>query len=165
MTPRIRSAAVREASLLSAPRSLNEFVTCRFSYLTLTEAPVSAESLGAGSMGVRRTRPAMVLRAASMSASVIAIPYLLTRLTSSTAQSPRHRRVPTGGQLARASCVRTVSSPPAGGFEEEGSHERRRTTTNRRVNRAQAARLRPLRQPRAVRRCAVTPGDCLHHRR
>src|SRR5262249_60046696 len=158
MTPRIRSAAVSEASLLSAPRSLNEFVTWRFSYFTLTEAPVSTESFGAGSMGVRRTRPAMVLRAASTSASVIAMPYLLICLTSC-------QSVPTGRPLTRASCVRTVYSPLAGGFEEEGSHERRRTTTNRRVNRAQATRLRPLRQPRAVRGRAVTPGDCVHHRR
>src|SRR5262252_7179458 len=115
MTPRVHSAAVREASLLSAPRSLNEFVTWRFSYLTLTDAPVSAESFGAGSMGVRRTRPAMVLRAASTSASVIAMPYLQGTAPAGT--------VPTGGQLTRASCVRTVYSPLAGGFEEEGSHE------------------------------------------
>ena len=40
---------------MSAPRSLNELVTCRFSYLTNTCAPVSAESFGAGSIGVRST--------------------------------------------------------------------------------------------------------------
>ena len=45
ITPRARSAASSEASLLSAPRSLNELVTWRFSYLTKTSAPVSAESL------------------------------------------------------------------------------------------------------------------------
>jgi hypothetical protein len=38
--------------------------------LTKTSAPVSAESGGAGSIGVRSTWPAIVRRAASMSASV-----------------------------------------------------------------------------------------------
>src|SRR5213075_3248200 len=50
-------------------RSLNELVTWRFSYLTKTSAPVSADSRGAGSIGVRSTWPAMTRRAASMSAS------------------------------------------------------------------------------------------------
>ena len=68
MTPRARSAAVSEASLVRAPRSLNELVTWRFSYLTKTSAPVSADSRGAGSIGVRSTWPAMTRRAASMSA-------------------------------------------------------------------------------------------------
>src|SRR5258708_39245297 len=67
MTPHARFEGESDDSLLSAPRSLNEFVTCRFSYLTSTEAPVSAESLGAGSIGVCSTWPAMVARAASMS--------------------------------------------------------------------------------------------------
>src|SRR5580658_4873034 len=70
MTPRRRSSALSEASLTQAPRSLNELVTCRFSYLTKTSAPVSADSGGAGISGVRSTWPAMVRRAASMSASV-----------------------------------------------------------------------------------------------
>src|SRR5262249_5900567 len=70
MTPRSRAAAGSDASLLRAPRSLNELVTWRFSYLTNTSAPVRAESLGAASMGVRSTFPAIVRRAASMSAMV-----------------------------------------------------------------------------------------------
>jgi len=70
---RARAAASSEASLLSAPRSLNELVTWRFSYFTWTSAPVSAESLGAGSIGVRNTWPAIVRRAASMSATVTLI--------------------------------------------------------------------------------------------
>ncbi len=70
MTPRARSSAVSEASLVRAPRSLNELVTWRFSYLTNTSAPVSADSRGAGSIGVRSTWPAMTRRAASMSAKV-----------------------------------------------------------------------------------------------
>src|SRR5215467_10003768 len=121
MTPRVRSAAVREASLLSAPRSLKEFVTWRFSYLTLTEAPVSADSFGAGSMGVRRRRPAMIRRAASTSASVMAITLPLLSLLPDGSDTPDSQRArgPTSGQLARASCGQTVYSPPAGGFEEE----------------------------------------------
>src|SRR5215831_5036922 len=74
MTPRARAASPSDASLLTAPRSLNELVTCMFSYLTCTSAPVSAESLGAGSMGVRNTCPAMVRRAASISAMVTLMP-------------------------------------------------------------------------------------------
>ena len=48
ITPRARSAASSEASLLSAPRSLNELVTCRFSYLTI--------DLGAGERRKLRRR-------------------------------------------------------------------------------------------------------------
>src|SRR6476660_7713182 len=77
MTPRVRSAALKAASLLTAPRSLNELVTWRFSYFTHTCAPVSAESFGAGSIGVRKTCAPMVRRAASMSASVIVIARVL----------------------------------------------------------------------------------------
>src|SRR5262245_9366707 len=70
MTPRARSPGVSEDSLLTAPRSLKELVTWRFSYLTKTSAPVSADSFGAGSMGVRSTWPAMARRAFSISANV-----------------------------------------------------------------------------------------------
>src|SRR6188768_475575 len=73
MTPRARSGAVSEASLLIAPRSLKELVTCKFSYLTKTWARVSADSRGAGNMGVRSTCPAMTPRAAWMSARVTPI--------------------------------------------------------------------------------------------
>src|SRR5262249_33159559 len=82
MTPRPRSATLSDASLLRAPRSLNELVTWRFSYFTYTSAAVSAESLGAGSMGVRNTWPAMVRRAASMSAIVMLMPHLLAALAA-----------------------------------------------------------------------------------
>src|SRR6202049_2288553 len=70
MTPRRRCSALSAASLTQAPRSLNELVTCKFSYLTKISAPVSADSGGDGNSGVRRTWPAMVRRAASISASV-----------------------------------------------------------------------------------------------
>src|SRR5690242_15098166 len=92
MTPRPRSSAESAASLLSAPRSLNELVTCRFSYLTQTCAPVSAESFGAGSIGVRSTCDPIVRRAASISASVTLISYI-PRLRSGEAQEaarPQH---------------------------------------------------------------------------
>src|SRR5262245_14170902 len=82
MTPRSRVAAGSDASLLNAPRSLNELVTWRFSYLTKMSAAVSAESLGAGSMGVRNTWPAMVRRAASMSAIVMLMAHLLATLAA-----------------------------------------------------------------------------------
>src|SRR6478736_4201861 len=110
MTPRARSDGPSEASLLSAPRSLNEFVTCRFSYLTWTFASVRAESFGAGSIGVRTTWPAMVRRAFSMSSSVMLMP----RLRPEFGGLPTHR-----AQIARASCFGTVYSPFAQGFEDE----------------------------------------------
>ena len=54
MIPCERACSPSEASLLKAPRSLKELVTCRFSYFTNTSAPVRSESFGAGSMGVRK---------------------------------------------------------------------------------------------------------------
>src|SRR5215469_6452559 len=69
ITPWARAASVRLHSLVKAPRSLNEFVTWRFSYLTWISAPLRAESRGAGRTGVRNTAPAIVRRARSMSLS------------------------------------------------------------------------------------------------
>jgi hypothetical protein len=60
----------RQRGELDVGAAVNELVTCMFSYLTNTSAPVSAESLGAGSIGVRGTAPASVRRAACTSASV-----------------------------------------------------------------------------------------------
>src|SRR5216684_415197 len=107
MTPRERSASESEASLLSAPRSLNELVTWRFSYLTKTSAPVSAESFGAGSIGVRSTCPAIVRRAASTSAIVT----LMDRLPPGRMPLDHHP------QIDRASGAKAVYSPAAGGFD------------------------------------------------
>src|SRR5215470_13471361 len=70
MTPRLRSASVNDASFTNAPRSLNEFVTCRFSYLTKISAPVAAVRFGAGSIGVRSTCPSITRRATLISSSV-----------------------------------------------------------------------------------------------
>src|SRR5262245_27965170 len=138
ITPRARSASPSAASLLKAPRSLKELVTCRFSYLTKTSAPVSAESFGAGSIGVRSRCPAMVRRAATMSATVTLMLRLPPgRMRPDRAPSP---------QIDRASCLKTVYSPFAEGFDadddsRERRHDRQRTEKDRRVDRAQAPRL------------------------
>src|SRR2546422_10427328 len=126
ITPRARSASDSEISLLNAPRSLNELVTCKFSYLTCTEAPVSAESLGAASIGERAIWPVMARRAASMSANVMLIPLPL----AFPAAAQRRER-------PRASCPRTVYSPFADGFDRKlgtVGHDRQWTSTNRRVD-------------------------------
>src|ERR1700741_2517372 len=93
MTPRARSSALSAASLFTAPRSLNELVPCRFSYLTHTCAPVSADSFGAGSIGVRNTWRPMVRRAASISASVTAILHIPRLRAGEAEQSarPQHK--------------------------------------------------------------------------
>src|SRR5436305_10599809 len=87
MTPRARSSAPSAASLLTAPRSLNELVTCRFSYLTHTCAPVRAERFGAGSIGVRNTCVPMVRRADWISPSVIVMSHI-PRLRTGEAEQP-----------------------------------------------------------------------------
>ena len=52
------------SSLLSAPRSLNEAVNCRFSNFSHTSPPVSADSVRLCRQGVRSTAPAMRAAAA-----------------------------------------------------------------------------------------------------
>ncbi len=69
ITPRPRSSADSESSLLSAPRSLKEAVNCRFSNLRNTSAPVSADSVRLCTNGVRSTAPEMRAAAARMSVS------------------------------------------------------------------------------------------------
>src|SRR6516164_6719854 len=122
ITPCARSSSPRDASLLKAPRSLKELVTCRFSYFTKTSAPVKAESLGAGSIGVRSTCPAMVRRARSMSA-IVTFMWALPQTRSG---------------YYRTSCGGAIYAPPG---RTEGSvyDERQRTTQDRRVDRRQAA--------------------------
>ena len=56
-------------SLLSAPRSLNELVTCKFSYLTKISAPVSSDD--DQRRRCRRMRPSRIVWASSMSLSLI----------------------------------------------------------------------------------------------
>jgi hypothetical protein len=94
MTPRRRSSSLNAESFTNAPRSLNEFVTCRFSYLTKTSAPVRPESFGAASIGVRSAAPASIRRAVSTSARVIVIDCLRVpaQLRSSHARSGAARR-------------------------------------------------------------------------
>src|SRR3569833_4496429 len=91
-TPRWRSASLSDDSLLSAPRSLNELVTWRFSYLTKTSAPVRADSRGAGSIGVRSTAPAMTFLAASISAMVTVTAYARLKDSGETVQHDAERQ-------------------------------------------------------------------------
>ncbi len=67
MTPRLRSSGVSEASLLNAPRSLNDAVNWWFSNLRCTSAPVICESVRECRNGVSITWPRMTSAAASMS--------------------------------------------------------------------------------------------------
>jgi hypothetical protein len=55
--PERRSASESFDSLKSAPRILNEPVTCRNSSLSQTGTPAIAERAGENSIGVRRMRP------------------------------------------------------------------------------------------------------------
>src|SRR6266850_1866117 len=110
MTPRARSAGPNAASLLSAPRSLNELVTCMFSYLTRTEAPVSAESFGAGNIGVRTTWPAMARRAASMSANVTLTTRLLRPVVIRRADSRAHHVARATVPLAQGQSTRHLTA-------------------------------------------------------
>src|ERR1700682_5895892 len=145
MTPRRRCSALSAASLTQAPRSLNEVVTCKFSYLTKISAPVSADSGGDGNSGVRSTWPAMVRRAASISASVtIAV----------TTPCSGGRGFPFGGGAS------TLWRPKI-----EAHHDRFWTGTDRHLARRQAARLRSGRQSGAFRGCAVAAAVGLFHRR
>src|SRR5258706_2836045 len=71
-TPRRRKASGMVSSLLSAPRSLNEAVNCRFSNLRNTSAPVRRDSVRLWSIGVRSIALAMRAAAACTSAGVTA---------------------------------------------------------------------------------------------
>ena len=57
MTPLERASTASDRSLLSAPRSLTEPVSWRFSILSHTRAPEPPARAGENSTGVRRTRP------------------------------------------------------------------------------------------------------------
>src|SRR3989442_6155196 len=129
MTPRERSASDSEASLLSAPRSLNELVTWRFSYLTKTSAPVSAESLGAASIGVCSTCPPMVRRAASMSAIVT----LMDRLRP--AQRSRSNACKSTVPLARKQSILLPPVDSTVRIARKPGHDRQRTEEDPRVDR------------------------------
>src|SRR5919109_622264 len=69
-TPAARSASERVASLLTAPRILNDPVRCRFSALRKRRRPLRRPSVSDEMTGVGRARTAIRDRAASMSASV-----------------------------------------------------------------------------------------------
>ena len=65
------SSGVSAFSLLSAPRSLNDAVNCRFSNLSQTSAPTMSDSVRECTNGVSSTSPAMLSRAARMAARSI----------------------------------------------------------------------------------------------
>src|SRR5712691_10170210 len=69
-TPARRSASVRVASLLTAPRILKEPVRWRFSAFSSTSRPASRDSVSEPKTGVRRAVPSIRRRAAWMSASL-----------------------------------------------------------------------------------------------
>ena len=74
-SPRRRSAARPRSSvrsLLSAPRSLNAAVNCRFSNFTTMPVPSTADSVCERALGVRSTAPAMRSAAARTSSRVTA---------------------------------------------------------------------------------------------
>src|SRR5437588_2580581 len=70
ITPLARVSSDRGSTRLRAPRILYEPVRCRFSYLSQTGPPHSAEKLRDSQHGVWWTRPARRLAAAWTSAKV-----------------------------------------------------------------------------------------------
>src|SRR5688572_7308909 len=69
-TPRPRSSSVSTATRLTAPRTLNDPVRCRFSAFSHTSRPASCESVAERTMGVSRAIPSSRARARSTSAAV-----------------------------------------------------------------------------------------------
>jgi len=70
MTPRFRSSGVSCSSVLSAPRSLNEAVNCRFSNLIQISALAMRDSVSLLRQGVCTTAPPMRAAASWTSSSV-----------------------------------------------------------------------------------------------
>src|SRR5665213_2163607 len=157
MTPRARSAALSEESLTSAPRSLNELVTWRFSYLTKTSAPVSADRRGAGSIGVRNTLPAIARRASFISA-MVTFTFPLQPLPGFI--SALCRSLPPWA--SRASHLAPCG--PSGYDPSQAGEGRKGPGGNAHVHGRQAARLRSRPPPGTVRGRAGAPGDRLLHR-
>src|SRR5207342_2009045 len=115
-TPAERSASPSVINLLTAPRTLNEPVRCRFSAFRHTVRPTRRERALLVCTGVTRAWPAMRSRAASMSARVgrSNSEHLLEDLTNSrqrveaaglhvVEQAPQLRIV-AHGQLEMAAC-------------------------------------------------------------
>src|ERR1700722_1462724 len=158
ITPRRRSSPVSDASFTQAPRSLKELVTCKFSYLTKTSAPVSADSGGAGSNGVRSTCPAIVRRAASISANVTMEAFSRPEAVT---LFPFLRRRSRQAPLALLAGPRQFRETVARGDAHVGFWN----AANRHLARCAAARLRPDCEPRTVRRRFSAPRHGLRHRR
>src|SRR5437763_4654582 len=179
ITPLARDSAGKVASFAKAPRSLNEPVTCRFSYLIKTSAPVRAESCGAGNKGVRRSEPETARRACSMAASVISTDSSCLDLGAATACVRSHSctqhltdcrgasfTLPAWFGLC-ASCVKLRLGPflPAECIRRIGKrYAGERTEAGRRLFRSEAACLRPGDRPRAVRRRAGAARPGILHR-
>jgi hypothetical protein len=70
ITPTRAWSGVRFFNLLSAPRSLNEPVYCRFSSFSRRLLPRRSDRRGAAIVGVNRICPAKVTAAARMSSKV-----------------------------------------------------------------------------------------------
>src|SRR6516225_5270173 len=85
MTPALRVAESSDNSLLSAPRSLNEAVNCRFSNLRWISQPAIAESVSDWRVGVRCTDWPMAAAALRISASVTSLGALLVTRTAISA--------------------------------------------------------------------------------
>ena len=77
--PRLRSASVSDDNLLSAPRSLNEAVKCKFSNLRKISQPAICDSVRLWCAGVGVTALAIVAAAAWMSCNETGRPALATR--------------------------------------------------------------------------------------
>ncbi len=112
-TPRSRRARVRRrdscGSLLSAPRSLNEAVNCRFSNFRYTSPPVMCDSVREPRHGVSSTCPARRACAARMSAAVT----LMVAAMPSSHPAPRCRSVAVGAALQRvAPGLRAITRGP-----------------------------------------------------
>src|SRR5512133_4339744 len=72
-TPAARSSGVSVDSLLTAPRTLNEPVRCRFSAFSSTLRPTRRENVSERKIGVSSAIPKSRCRASWMSASVGAV--------------------------------------------------------------------------------------------
>src|SRR5580704_9465066 len=166
ITPRRRSPSLSAASFTHAPRSLKALVTCRFSYLTKTSAPVRAESGGAGNVGVRSTCPAITRRAASISASVTTAAPLGSSFTVISPHPKRPTTIRLSGLFPdfrrRYNALRTGG---VGHVLRTKLGIRFWTRPQRHRRRPQAARLRSGDPSRVVRGRADTARRRLHYRR
>ncbi len=86
-TPHRRSSSLSDRSLLSAPRSLNAAVNCRFSNFSTMPVPSTSDSVWDRALGERSTAPAIRSAAACTSSMVTSG----AALTGPTLARPRRR--------------------------------------------------------------------------